>query len=122
MQKPGQRSALTFIAFYLKAIRRITADDEKMLKQLSDKLNNVFYKGPELKNMMETIDNFRRSATREEELLKENDGKVYLKQTLCQRMVLFYFISCFCMIPIILIANSNFQSKHCSSNVISNDL
>lgn len=48
-----------------------------MLKQLSDKLNNVFYKGPELKNMMETLDNFRRSATREEELLKENDGKVY---------------------------------------------
>lgn len=51
-----------------------------MLKQLSDKLNNVFYKGPELKNMMETLDNFRRSATREEELLKENDGKVYPKK------------------------------------------
>lgn len=93
-----------------------------MLKQLSDKLNNVFYKGPELKNMMETLDNFRRSATREEELLKENDGKVYpKKKTLCQRMVPFYFISCFCMIPIILIQNSNFQSKHCSSYVISKD-
>lgn len=53
-----------------------------MLKQLSDKLNNVFYKGPDLKNMMETLDNFRRSATWEEKQLKENDGKVNLKENL----------------------------------------
>lgn len=57
-----------------------------MLKQLSDKLNNVFYKGPDLKNMMETLDNFRRSATWEEKQLKENDGKVNLKENLWEIM------------------------------------
>lgn len=40
----------------------------------------MFYKGFELKNMMEILDNFRRLVIREEELLKENDGKVYLKK------------------------------------------
>lgn len=65
-----------------------------MLKQLSDKLNNVFYKGPELKNMMETLDNFRRSATREEELLKENDGKIYPKKNIMPKngSILFYIL------------------------------
>lgn len=47
-----------------------------MLKQLSDKLTKVFYQGPELRNMMETLDNFRSLAAKEEQQLKENDGKV----------------------------------------------
>lgn len=68
----------------LKAIRRRTADDESMLKQLSEKLNMVFYQGPELRNMMETLANFRRSAAKEEKQLKENDGKVNLKENITQ--------------------------------------
>lgn len=50
-----------------------------MLKQLSDKLTKVFYQGPELRNMMETLDSFKRLAAKEEQQLKENDGKVNLK-------------------------------------------
>lgn len=63
----------TSVLDLIMGIRRITADDETMLKQLSDKLTKVFYKGPELRNMMETLDSFKRLAAKEEQQLKEND-------------------------------------------------
>lgn len=74
-----------------------------MLKQLSDKLTKVFYQGPELKNMMETLDDFRRLAAKEEQQLKENDGKV--KDNVMPKKWLYsYFFSYpFLMIPIILL-------------------
>lgn len=81
-----------------------------MLKQLSDKLKQVFYQGSELKNMIETLQSFRRLAAEEEQQLKENDGKINLKEIFTQlkksqRMFIFIFcfLPFFCMIPIQLI-------------------
>lgn len=69
-----------------------------MLKQLSDKLKQVFYQGSELKNMIETLQSFRRLAAEEEQQLKENDGKINLKEIFTQLKKgqrMFIFIFCF---------------------------
>lgn len=74
-----------------------------MLKQLSDKLTKVFYQGHELKNMMETLDDFRRLAAKEEQQLKENDGKI--KDNVMPKSGYIHIFShiLFLMIPIILL-------------------
>lgn len=59
----------------LKAIRRLTADDEQFIKQLSDILNKVFYKGSELDQMMEKLNDFRKLAAKEENILRDSEGK-----------------------------------------------
>lgn len=59
----------------MKAIRRLTKDDEQFLKQLSDILNKVFYKGSELDQMMEKLNDFRKLATKEENILRGSEGK-----------------------------------------------
>lgn len=60
--------------FKLKAIRRLTADDEQFIKQLSDILNKVFYKGSELEQMMENLNDFRKLAAKEN-ILRGSEGK-----------------------------------------------
>lgn len=59
----------------MKAIRRLTKDDEQFLKQLSDILNKVFYKGSELDQMMEKLNDFRKLAAKEENILRGSEGK-----------------------------------------------
>lgn len=61
--------------FKLKAIRRLTKDDEQFLQQLSDILNKVFYKGSELDQMMEKLNDFRKLAAKEENILRGSEGK-----------------------------------------------
>lgn len=59
----------------MKAIRRLTKDDEQFLQQLSDILNKVFYKGSELDQMMEKLNDFRKLAAKEENILRGSEGK-----------------------------------------------
>lgn len=59
----------------MKAIRRLTKDDEQFLKQLSDILNKVFYKGSELDQLMEKLNDFRKLAAKEENILRGSEGK-----------------------------------------------
>lgn len=60
--------------FKLKAIRRLTKDDEQFIKQLSDILNKVFYKGSELDQMMEKLNDFRKLAAKEDNIFKGSEG------------------------------------------------
>lgn len=59
----------------MKAIRRLTKDDDQFLKQLNDILNKVFYKGSELDQMMEKLNDFRKLAAKEENILRGSEGK-----------------------------------------------
>lgn len=67
---------ITFVSF-IQAIRRLTADDEQLIKKICEIMNKVFCKGKDMEKMMEDLKDFRKLTAEQEELLKEYKGINY---------------------------------------------
>lgn len=70
---------VTFVSIF-QAIRRLTADDEQLIKKICEIMNKVFCKGKEMEKMMEDLKDFRKLTTEQEKLLKDYEGINYYKQ------------------------------------------
>lgn len=67
----------TFVSFFFQAIRRLSGDDEHLIKKICEIINKVFCKGKEMEKMMEDLKDFRKLTAEQEKLLKEYEGINY---------------------------------------------
>lgn len=65
-----------FLFYLLKAIQRLSNNDEDLITQLCDSMSKVFHSGNDFINMEEKINNFRRKEVETELLLNSSrEGK-----------------------------------------------
>lgn len=57
-----------------KAIQRLTANDETVMKQTGDELNNRCCRGKDMDTMMEDLTKLRKLVAKLEDILKEFKG------------------------------------------------
>lgn len=58
-----------------KAIKRLSCNDEELIKKMCKIMAQVFYKGNKMNIMMEDLEKFRKETDREEKILQEYEGK-----------------------------------------------
>ena len=58
-----------------KAIKRLSCNDEELIKKMCKIMTQVFYKGNKMNKMMEDLEKFRQETVRAENILQEYEGK-----------------------------------------------